>query len=116
MTPKQRKARLREIRKRQDEIAADQIEARRARSFTAVLKAHAMLVSLDSEAAELQAAEQVELSREERENVWRDALPDIPDSLLEAAIDEYSRRHSATIYLVRDGDRVSRTDGAWVAS
>lgn len=116
MTPKQRKARLREIRSRQDEISADQLEARRARSFTAVLKAHAMLVALDAEAAALQAAEPVELSREERESVWRDALPDVPDELLEAAIDEYARRHQATFYLARDGDKVAREAGAWVAS
>ena len=46
-----------------------------------MLKAHSMLVALDAEAAELQAAAPVELSRADRERVWREALPDIPDTL-----------------------------------
>jgi len=116
LTPKQRRARLKEIRGRQEEIAADQLDARRARSFTAVLKAHAMLVALDAEAAELEAAAPVELSREDRERVWRAALPEIPDTLLESALDEYARRHGATIYLSRDGDRVARVEGGWASS
>ena len=116
MTPKQRRARLKDIRARQEEIAAEQVAARQARSFTAVLKAHSMLVALDAEAAELQAAAPVELSRADRERVWREALPDIPDTLLESALDEYARRHGATIYLSRDGDRVARVEGAWAST
>ena len=112
MTPKQRRARLKEIRARQEEIAADQVAARQARSFTAVLKAHSMLGALAAEAAELQAAAPVELSRADRERVWREALPDIPDTLLESALDEYARRHGATSYLSRDGARVARVEGA----
>jgi hypothetical protein len=108
MTPRQRRARLKEIRKRQEEIAADQLEARRARSFTAVLKAHSMLVALDAEAAQLQAGEPVQLSREEKERMW-------VEGLLEAALDEYAKRHKATIFLARDGDRVERAEGQWRA-
>ena len=75
MTPKQRAKRLAEIRKRQEEISLDQHEARRRASFTAVLKAHSMLVALDAEAANLQAAAPIELSRDDRERVWyRDFL------------------------------------------
>ena len=116
MTPKQRAKRLAEIRRRQEEISLDQHEARRRASFTAVLKAHSMLVALDAEAANLQAAAPIELSREDRERVWREALPEIPDTLLESALDEYARRHSATIYLSRDGDRVARVEGGWSSS
>ena len=115
MTPRQRRARLKEIRKRQEEIAADQLEARRARSFTAGLKAHSMLVALDAEAAQLQAGEPVQLTREEKERMWVEALPEVPDGLLEAALDEYAKRHKATIFLARDGDRVERAEGQWRA-
>tara|TARA_B100001094_G_scaffold76071_1_gene72502 strand:- start:4868 stop:5218 length:351 start_codon:yes stop_codon:yes gene_type:complete len=115
MTPRQRRARLKQIRQRQEEISADQLEARKARSFTAVLKAHAMLVSLDTEAAEMEAGEPQQLSREEKERLWTEALPDVPDALLEAALDEYARRHAATIFLARDGDKVERKAGSWGA-
>jgi len=113
MTPRQRRARLKEIRKRQEEIAADQLEARRARSFTAVLKAHSMLVALDAEAAQLHASEPAQLSREERERIWTESLPDVPDALLEKAMEEYAKRHGATVYLARDGERVARQNGRW---
>ena len=74
-----------------------------------------MLVALDAEAAQLQEGEPVQLSREERERMWVESLPEVPDGLLEAALDEYARRHSATIFLARDGDRVERAAGQWKA-
>ena len=107
--------RLKQIEVRQSQIQEDQSAARASASWTAVLRAHTILVDLDEEAATLRSDELPDLSREDRERLWRDSLPDLPDHLLEEAIDVYARRHGASVYLSRDGSRVERVEGAWVS-